>query len=98
MTLLPRFHHSLKDGVVLFQRLQANWRVIRDEGMAQLNSETGTFVPEEENLRETGDWKQLTLFQRGRFCFLRSIYKTVSICFRIESHVVGFLVFYRHER
>ncbi|WAR17833.1 ASPH-like protein [Mya arenaria] len=32
----------------------------------QPHLKTGAFVPEEENLRETGDWKQFTLYQRGR--------------------------------
>ncbi|KAH9513736.1 hypothetical protein Btru_041970 [Bulinus truncatus] len=46
--------------------LQENWETIRDEGLAQLDAATGSFLPEEENLRETGDWKQFTLFQQGR--------------------------------
>ncbi|XP_052764999.1 aspartyl/asparaginyl beta-hydroxylase-like isoform X1 [Mya arenaria] len=46
--------------------LEDNWQTIRDEGLAQLDLKTGAFVPEEENLRETGDWKQFTLYQRGR--------------------------------
>lgn len=46
--------------------LENNWKTIRDEGLAQLDMNTGGFRPEEENLRETGDWKQLTLYQRGQ--------------------------------
>ncbi|CAL1538737.1 unnamed protein product, partial [Lymnaea stagnalis] len=46
--------------------LKNNWKTIRDEGIAQLDSKTGSFLPEEENLRETGDWKQFTLYQQGR--------------------------------
>ena len=49
----------------LLQAMQKNWKVIRDEGVAQLDPSTGSFKPEEENLRETGDWKQFTLFQQG---------------------------------
>lgn len=45
--------------------LENNWEDIRDEGLAQLDKKTGAFIPEEENLRETGDWKQFTLYQRG---------------------------------
>ncbi|XP_060569648.1 aspartyl/asparaginyl beta-hydroxylase-like [Ruditapes philippinarum] len=45
--------------------LENNWKIIRDEGLAQLDQKTGAFIPEEENLRETGDWKQFTLYQRG---------------------------------
>lgn len=46
--------------------LENNWQTIRDEGLAQLNKKTGSFLPEEENLRETGDWQQFTLYQRGK--------------------------------
>lgn len=46
--------------------LEDNWQVIREEGLSQLNSETGDFRPEDENLRETGEWKQLTLYAQGR--------------------------------
>ena len=46
--------------------LETNWQTIRDEGLAQLDMEKGAFMPEEENLRETGDWKQFTLYQRGK--------------------------------
>ena len=49
----------------LLQAMQKSWKVIRDEGVAQLDPSTGSFKPEEENLRETGDWKQFTLFQQG---------------------------------
>lgn len=51
---------------VFFQMLENNWKEIRDEGLAQLDQKTGAFIPEEENLRETGDWKQFTLYQRGK--------------------------------
>ena len=47
------------------QILEENWLTIRDEGMAQMNESTGMFLPEEENLTEEGDWKQLTLYSRG---------------------------------
>lgn len=46
--------------------LEKNWKTIRDEGLAQLDHSTGSFLPEEENLREKGDWKQFTLYSRGR--------------------------------
>ncbi|KAK3088658.1 hypothetical protein FSP39_022013 [Pinctada imbricata] len=48
------------------QILEDNWQLIRDEGMKQLDTKTGSFVPEEENLREKGDWKQFTLYARGK--------------------------------
>ncbi|CAH3149306.1 unnamed protein product [Porites lobata] len=48
------------------QKLEANWKVIRDEGLSVLDKKTGGFIPEEENLRQQGDWKQFTMYQRGR--------------------------------
>lgn len=46
--------------------LEANWKTIRDEGLAVMNKDKKAFQFEDENLRETGDWKQFTLFMRGR--------------------------------
>lgn len=48
------------------RKLESNWQVIRDEGLSVLDKKSGGFIPEEENLREQGDWKQFTLYQRGR--------------------------------
>ncbi|KAL9962991.1 hypothetical protein ACROYT_G032152 [Oculina patagonica] len=48
------------------RKLEANWEVIKDEGLSVLDKKSGGFIPEEENLREQGDWKQFTLYQRGR--------------------------------
>ncbi|CAG2242163.1 ASPH [Mytilus edulis] len=45
---------------------EESWKVIRDEGMAQLDAKTGGFTPESENLREKGEWKQFVLYQRGQ--------------------------------
>ena len=49
----------------LIQMLAENWQIIRDEGVAQLDA-SGGFRAEDENLREHGDWKQLTLYQQGK--------------------------------
>ncbi|XP_055957023.1 aspartyl/asparaginyl beta-hydroxylase [Patella vulgata] len=46
--------------------LEDNWKIIRDEGLANMDVEKGVFLPESENLIETGDWKQFTLYARGR--------------------------------
>jgi aspartate beta-hydroxylase len=46
--------------------LEKNWKTIRDEGMAIMNKDKNAFQYEDENLRETGDWKQFTLFFRGK--------------------------------
>ncbi|XP_044151026.1 aspartyl/asparaginyl beta-hydroxylase isoform X2 [Bufo gargarizans] len=50
----------------LVKALEANWKVIRDEGLAVMDESKGLFLPEDENLREKGDWSQYTLWQQGR--------------------------------
>lgn len=47
------------------QMLERNWEVIRDEGLAVMDVGRGGFEAEDENLRESGQWLQFTLFQRG---------------------------------
>lgn len=48
------------------QTLERNWKTIRDEALAVMDKKSGLFVPEEENLRERGEWGQYTLWQQGR--------------------------------
>ncbi|XP_022533929.2 aspartyl/asparaginyl beta-hydroxylase isoform X7 [Astyanax mexicanus] len=50
----------------LVRMLERNWMTIRDEALAVLDTSRGLFMPEDENLRETGDWGQFTLWQQGR--------------------------------
>ncbi|XP_072007937.1 aspartyl/asparaginyl beta-hydroxylase isoform X2 [Engystomops pustulosus] len=50
----------------LVKALEANWKMIRDEGLAVMDETKGLFLPEDENLREKGDWSQYTLWQQGR--------------------------------
>uniref|UniRef100_A0A3P8QG40 Un-named hu7910 n=1 Tax=Astatotilapia calliptera TaxID=8154 RepID=A0A3P8QG40_ASTCA len=50
----------------LVKVLERNWKTIREEALAVLDQSTRHFVPEEENLREKGDWGQYTLWQQGR--------------------------------
>ncbi|KAM9332112.1 aspartyl/asparaginyl beta-hydroxylase-like isoform 2-T2 [Pholidichthys leucotaenia] len=50
----------------LVKMLERNWKTFRDEALAVMDQETGRFVPEEENLREKGEWGQFTLWQQGR--------------------------------
>ncbi|XP_043545238.1 aspartyl/asparaginyl beta-hydroxylase isoform X2 [Chiloscyllium plagiosum] len=50
----------------LVKTLERNWKLIRDEGLAVMDKERGFFLPEDENLREKGDWSQFTLWQQGR--------------------------------
>lgn len=47
------------------QTLEKNWKTIRDEALAVMDQNTGSFIPEEENLREKGEWGQYTLWQQG---------------------------------
>nr|DBA24259.1 TPA: hypothetical protein GDO54_011944 [Pyxicephalus adspersus] len=50
----------------LVRTLEVNWKIIRDEGLAVMDEAKGLFIPEDENLREKGDWSQYTLWQQGR--------------------------------
>uniref|UniRef100_A0A8C3WGG4 Aspartate beta-hydroxylase n=1 Tax=Catagonus wagneri TaxID=51154 RepID=A0A8C3WGG4_9CETA len=50
----------------LVKSLERNWKLIRDEGLAVMDRTQGLFLPEDENLREKGDWSQFTLWQQGR--------------------------------
>ncbi|XP_059972077.1 aspartyl/asparaginyl beta-hydroxylase isoform X3 [Mesoplodon densirostris] len=50
----------------LVKSLERNWKLIRDEGLAVMDRAQGLFLPEDENLREKGDWSQFTLWQQGR--------------------------------
>ncbi|XP_071340513.1 aspartyl/asparaginyl beta-hydroxylase-like isoform X23 [Trachinotus anak] len=50
----------------LVKMLERNWKTIRDEALAVMDQNTGLFIPEEENLREKGEWGQYTLWQQGR--------------------------------
>lgn len=38
---------------------------IKEEALAVLDVSRGLFLPEDENLRETGNWGQFTLWQQG---------------------------------
>ncbi|XP_053089732.1 aspartyl/asparaginyl beta-hydroxylase isoform X22 [Pangasianodon hypophthalmus] len=50
----------------LVRTLERNWMTIREEALAVLDTNSGLFLPEDENLRETGNWGQFTLWQQGR--------------------------------
>ncbi|XP_064026856.1 aspartyl/asparaginyl beta-hydroxylase isoform X3 [Pogoniulus pusillus] len=50
----------------LVKSLEKNWKLIRDEGLAVMDKRSSLFLPEDENLREKGDWSQFTLWQQGR--------------------------------
>uniref|UniRef100_H2ZBL5 Aspartyl/asparaginy/proline hydroxylase domain-containing protein n=1 Tax=Ciona savignyi TaxID=51511 RepID=H2ZBL5_CIOSA len=48
------------------KKLESNWKIIRDEAMKVMDVKKGLFVKEEESLKNTGEWRQFTLFQRGK--------------------------------
>ncbi|XP_010137574.1 PREDICTED: aspartyl/asparaginyl beta-hydroxylase [Buceros rhinoceros silvestris] len=50
----------------LVKSLEKHWKLIRDEGLAVMDKKRSLFLPEDENLREKGDWSQFTLWQQGR--------------------------------
>ncbi|XP_030070733.1 aspartyl/asparaginyl beta-hydroxylase isoform X2 [Microcaecilia unicolor] len=50
----------------LVKSLERHWKLIRDEGLAVMDKAKGLFIPEDENLREKGDWSQYTLWQQGK--------------------------------
>ncbi|WAR17823.1 ASPH-like protein [Mya arenaria] len=57
---------SLMDEALRLSKTPEALQLIIAEKLADRQAFRGAFVPEEENLRETGDWKQFTLYQRGR--------------------------------
>lgn len=52
---------TYKDDLV---EISKYWQIIRDEGLNLLSKE-GFFTDEQENLKDTGDWKQFELYARG---------------------------------
>ncbi|XP_034776431.2 aspartyl/asparaginyl beta-hydroxylase isoform X5 [Acipenser ruthenus] len=50
----------------LVKALERNWKTIRDEALGVMDTERGLFIPEDENLREKGEWGQFTLWQQGK--------------------------------
>lgn len=59
------------------QSLERNWRLIRDEGLSVMDEARGLFLPEDENLREKGDWSQFTLWQQGEL-LVSGLFSTAS--------------------
>ncbi|XP_059900437.1 aspartyl/asparaginyl beta-hydroxylase-like isoform X3 [Gadus macrocephalus] len=71
----------------LVKALERGWKAIREEVLAVLDLKTGLFMPEEENLRERGEWGQYTLWQQGRKAgdACRSVPKTCSLLERFPE-------------
>ena len=65
MSLLRCITRHIFSPESFLQSLERNWKLIRDEGLAAMDETQGLFLPEDENLREKGDWSQFTLWQQG---------------------------------
>ncbi len=75
--------------------LERHWKEIRDEGLRILKSQNSSFEDETENLRESGDWQQLELLNRGvrrpgctlapRTCSLVEAIPAVKTCKRGQA-------------
>ncbi|CAF95939.1 unnamed protein product [Tetraodon nigroviridis] len=67
--------------------LERNWKSIRDEALAVMDQKSGLFIPEEENLREKGEWGQYTLWQQGKKLpsSCQSVPKTCSLLERFPE-------------
>ncbi|XP_066576333.1 aspartyl/asparaginyl beta-hydroxylase isoform X2 [Amia ocellicauda] len=61
----------------LVKTLERNWKMIRDEALTIMDSESGLFAAEDENLRERGEWGQFTLWQQGK--------KTEKSCLKVPK-------------
>nr|CAH0104148.1 unnamed protein product [Daphnia galeata] len=69
-----------------FDLLEANWRQIRNEGVALLTLEAPEgFADESEKLRNSGDWKQFELFAQGKKNAAHCT-KTPVTCTLIENY------------
>uniref|UniRef100_A0A914VUX4 Aspartyl/asparaginy/proline hydroxylase domain-containing protein n=1 Tax=Plectus sambesii TaxID=2011161 RepID=A0A914VUX4_9BILA len=64
--------------------IEKQWMIIRDEGLSVLDAKTQTFEDEEESLTEKGDWKQFTLYSKGRR-HERNCAKTPRTCKVVEA-------------
>ncbi|KAE8279569.1 Aspartyl/asparaginyl beta-hydroxylase [Larimichthys crocea] len=71
----------------LVKTLERNWKTIRDEALAVMDQNTGLFIPEDENLRERGEWGQYTLWQQGKKVgnSCQSVPKTCSLLDRYSE-------------
>lgn len=69
-----------------FDIVEANWKQIRDEGVALLTLESPEgFADESEKLRDSGDWKQYELFAQGR--------KNVAHCNKVTLLTFNFQLY-----
>uniref|UniRef100_W8AKP8 Aspartyl/asparaginyl beta-hydroxylase n=1 Tax=Ceratitis capitata TaxID=7213 RepID=W8AKP8_CERCA len=64
-------------------KLELNWRVIRDEALSLLGRRDN-FLDEAESLRDTGNWQQFELYSRGQQRF-KNCQKAPITCGMIEK-------------
>ncbi|XP_020717661.1 aspartyl/asparaginyl beta-hydroxylase isoform X2 [Ceratitis capitata] len=64
-------------------KLELNWRVIRDEALSLLGRRDN-FLDEAESLRDTGNWQQFELYSRGQKRF-KNCQKAPITCGMIEK-------------
>lgn len=50
----------------IVKKLETNWKTIRNEALKVMNVEEGLFLHEEESLKNTGEWRQFTLYTKGQ--------------------------------
>jgi len=50
----------------IVKKLESKWEMIRDEALQVMDVNSHVFLHEEESLKNTGEWRQFTLFQRGK--------------------------------
>ena len=70
---------STKFVIVLYQisYLEKNWKIIQEEAVNLFETNLKSFKPESETLQDTGDWKQLELFSRGKSYFYYLFSQTI---------------------
>ncbi|XP_037080366.1 aspartyl/asparaginyl beta-hydroxylase-like isoform X2 [Pollicipes pollicipes] len=68
LTARPYWTAEQTGSAELISELEAHWETIRAEMLSLLSSDRPEdgFQPEQEQLSKSGDWKQFTLFRRGR--------------------------------
>jgi len=63
--------------------LEANWKEIRNEALAQMDKRTGSFIVEEEMLLDRGEWTQFSLYLSGQRVE-KNCEKAAYTCFLVE--------------